>query len=253
MSTALVTGASSGIGRDIALILAKKGYDLVLVARNKEALRQVAKKIKTKVTIISADLSKRENLYRIYEQTKGLDIEILVNDAGFGVFGDFAFAKLSELENMIDVNITAFHTLMHLFLHDMIKKDRGRILNVSSLAAYSSGPMMAAYYASKGYIYRLSTAVAYELKAMGSHVTISVLCPGPVNTDFNRRAGVKFSMKPLSSRYTAACGVKGMFRQKLVIIPGIVNKLAAAASRFAPLGLQMAVCHYIQHKKYMQK
>lgn len=249
MATALITGASSGIGRDIALQLSKKGYDLVLVARDREALRQTAKRAVTHVTIIPADLSKRESLRFIYDKTKDMDIEILVNNAGFGVFGEFSQAEPSKLENMADVNVIAVHTLTRLFLSDFIKRGRGYILNVSSLAAFTSGPLMAGYYASKAYIYRLSTAISQELKSQNSNVSISVLCPGPVNTEFNRRAGVEFSIKPLPSAYVAACGIKGMFGRKLVIIPGLLNKLTAFASHFAPLELQMKICYKIQHKK----
>ena len=249
MAAALVTGASSGIGREIALRLSNMGYDLVLTARNEEGLKQTARRAKTRVIIITADLSKRSELRKIYEKTRKLDIEILVNCAGFGVFGDFAHSDLSKLESMTDVNVTAVHSLMHMFLRDFIKKDHGYILNVASLAAFTSGPLLAAYYAGKSYVYRLSTAVAYELQARGSRVKVCVMCPGPVDTDFNRRAGVDFSVKPISAAYAAACGVRGMLSGKTVVIPGLMCKIAAIALKFIPLDMQLKLCYKIQHKK----
>ena len=249
MAAAVVTGASSGIGRDIALILAKRGYDIVLVSRNKTVLRSVAQHIQTRVTIVAADLSVRENCYKLYEQTKDLDVEILVNNAGFGVFGNFADTPLETQLNMVDLNVGALHTLTRLYLDDFRRKNKGYILNVASLAAFGSGPLFAAYYATKAYIFRLSTAVAQELRAEGSNVHISVLCPGPVETKFNDRAGVEFSLPPMSSRRVAACGIKGMFKGKEVIIPGITNKLTAVLMKFLPLDMLMNICYKIQHKK----
>ncbi len=253
MATAVVTGASSGIGRDIALMLAKRGYDIVLVSRDKAALQSVAKHIETKVTIAAADLSVRENCYKLYEQTKDLDVEILVNNAGFGVFGEFAQTPLDKTLNMLDLNVGALHTLTRLYLDDMRRKNKGFILNVASLAAFGSGPLLAAYYAGKAYVYRLSTAIAQELRAEGSNVHISVLCPGPVATKFNDRAGVEFSIPPMTSRRVAACALKGMFRGKEVIIPGFTNKLAALGMKFAPLDTLMNICYKIQHKKLKNK
>ncbi|MBQ9605258.1 MAG: SDR family NAD(P)-dependent oxidoreductase, partial [Firmicutes bacterium] len=151
--------------------------------------------------------------------------------------------------NMLDLNVGALHTLTRLYLDDMRRKNKGYILNVASLASFGSGPLLAAYYATKAYIFRLSTAIAQELRAEGSNVHISVLCPGPVDTKFNDRAGVEFSMRPMTSRQVAVCGVKGMFKGKEVIIPGFLNKLTAVIMKFLPLDMQMNACYKIQHKK----
>ena len=177
---ALVTGASSGIGEEIAKELAKRGYDIILVARNEEKLKNVASKIKTNTRIIIIDLSNKENCKKLYEETKNEDIDILINNAGFGVHGKFFDTDLDKEIQMIETNITAVHILMKLFLKDMIKKNSGYILNVASMAAFGPGPLMSAYYASKAYVYRLSQGVKTELKKNNSNVKISVLCPGPV-------------------------------------------------------------------------
>ena len=153
---ALVTGASSGIGKDIAIELSKRGYELILVARNKEKLEEVAKKLNTKNKIIIKDLSNVQNCIDLYEETKNEDIDILVNNAGFGTHGKFTETELDKEINMINTNITALHILTKLFLKDMVKKDKGHILNVASMAAFAPGPLMSAYYASKSYVYRLS-------------------------------------------------------------------------------------------------
>ncbi|MBR6400818.1 MAG: SDR family oxidoreductase [Firmicutes bacterium] len=249
MAAALVTGASSGIGRETALMLSDMGYDLVLVARDKAALEAVAKRAKTRCIVLPADLSSRENCKRVYESTKKLDIEILVNDAGFGVFGEFTSAPLDRQMNMLDVNVGAVHILTYLFLRDMRAKNKGHILNVSSLAAFAPGPLLSGYYAGKAYVLNLSLAIAKELKKENSNVKISILCPGPVNTDFNRRAGVEFSIKPLSAEAAARAAVFGMFNGKTVIIPGLFNKLSAFGMRYLPRGLVMDACYFIQHRK----
>ena len=249
MPTAVVTGASSGIGRDIAVMLAKKGYELVLAARDREELEKTAKMTRKKCTIFAADLSIRENCYKLYEKTREMDVEILVNNAGFGVFGEFTESPLSRQLNMLDLNVGAVHTLTYLYLCDMRKRDKGHILNVSSLAAFAPGPLLSGYYAGKAYVYNLSLAAAHELKRDGSRVKISVLCPGPVDTNFNSRAGVNFSIKPLSSRRCAAEGVIGMFRGETVIIPGLFNKIASFGMRYLPRELVMWACYFVQKRK----
>ncbi|MBQ8941371.1 MAG: SDR family oxidoreductase [Firmicutes bacterium] len=253
MAAALVTGASSGIGREIALILSELGYDLVLVARDEQALKETAAQAKTRCIVLPADLSVRENCKKVYESTKKLDIEILVNDAGFGVFGEFTESPLDRQLNMLDVNVSALHTLMYLFLRDFRRKNKGHILNVGSLAAFAPGPLLSGYYAGKAYVLNLSLAAAHELKRQGSSVKISVLCPGPVNTDFNRRAGVEFSIKPLSAKTCAKAGVVGMFNGKTVIIPGLFNKIGAFGMRFMPRELVMSACYFVQHRKRIKK
>jgi len=198
---ALITGASSGIGRDMARYLSGLGYDLVIVARRKELLEELKKDLKTNIEIEVLDVSKEEICYKIFDKHK--DIDLLINNAGFGLFGEFSETDLQKEMSLIDTNIKAVHILTKLYLQEMKKKDNGKILNVASIAGFMSGPLMAAYYASKNYIVALSSAINKELKKSKSKVRISILCPGPVNTNFNNVAGVKFGVKSLSSEYVA--------------------------------------------------
>ena len=159
---ALITGASSGIGRDIARELDKRGYDLILVARDKEKLEETKKTLKGKVEIIAMDLESSQNCKELYEKVK--DIDILINNAGFGVFGNFVDTDLDKEISLINTNITAVHILTKLYLQDMVKKNKGHILNVASIAGFMPGPLMEAYYASKAYVVRLSEGIRAELK-----------------------------------------------------------------------------------------
>ena len=231
---ALVTGASSGIGRSVAIYLSKLGYDLIVVARREEPLIKLKLELKTDVEIILKDLSNVQNCIELYEQVKNEDIDILVNNAGFGAFGEFTEIELEKEINMLNTNILAVHTLTKLFLKDMVKKDKGYILNVSSVASFMPGPLMAAYYASKAYVTRHAEAVAMELKKKKSNVYVGVLCPGPVDTNFNDVAGVKFSIKPLSSEYVAKYAVRKMLKRKLIIVPGLFTKLTRFFAKIVP-------------------
>ncbi len=248
---AMITGASSGIGRDIALDFAKRGIDLILVGRNKEALEGVKSTIdgKVKVKIVVVDLANVQKVKELYVLTHNDDIDILVNNAGFGVFGEFSDIDLNTELNMLDVNIRALDMLCKFYLKDMIKKDKGIILNVSSAAAFMSGPLMSSYYATKSYVYRLSLAIREELRRKKSKVQISVLCPGPVNTNFNNRAGVSFRVKALSSSYVASYAVKKMFKGKTIIIPGFKMKAVKFIVRFLPDKFVCRINYNIQSKK----
>ncbi|MBE5821940.1 MAG: SDR family oxidoreductase [Clostridiales bacterium] len=247
---ALVTGASSGIGYDIAIELSNRGYDIIAVARNKEKLENLRNKCKTNVIIIPMDLSEEENVFKLYEQVKNENIDILVNDAGFGVFGKFTDTELHRELNLIEVNIKALHILTKLFLKDMVKRDSGRILNVSSIAGMMpSGPMMSTYYASKAYVLSLTRGIDIELKKMRSNVKISVLCPGPVDTDFNDVANVKFQIKPLSSSYVAKYTVKKMFKNKLEIVPGFSIKCIRFFSKIIPSKILSNISYKMQMRK----
>lgn len=248
---AMVTGASSGIGRDIALNLAKLQYDLILVGRDREALEGVKSTIngKVKVKIVVVDLSNLQKVKELYVLTHNDDIDILVNNAGFGVFGEFCNIDLNTELDMIDVNIRALDMLCKFYLKDMIKKDNGIILNVASSAAFMAGPLMSSYYASKSYVYRLSLAINEELRRRKSHVKISVLCPGPVDTNFNKRAGVEFRVKALSSSYVARYAVEKMFNGKCVIIPGFKMKFVKFITRFLSDKFVTRINYNIQKKK----
>lgn len=246
---ALITGASSGIGREIAVQLAKRGYGLILVARNKGALEELAHSLDTKTVVIALDLSKEKNCIKLYHILRDKPIDILVNNAGFGCYGEFAGTKLSTELNMIGLNVCALHILTKLFLRKMLRDGRGYILNVASLAAFAPGPYMATYYATKSYVLKLTESIAAELKHKSRSVSISAFCPGPVSTDFNNRAGVSFSMKPIDSSLAARTALKGMFERKRVIFPRPVDAATAMVAKTAPSGLVAAVCRHIQKKK----
>lgn len=246
---ALVTGASSGIGEEIAKELGKRGYDIILVARNEEKLKDVASKIKTNTRIITMDLSNKENCEKLYEETKNEDIDILINNAGFGVHGKFCDTDLDKEVQMIETNITAVHILMKLFLKDMVKKNSGYILNVASMAAFGPGPLMSAYYASKAYVYRLSQGVKTELKKNNSKVKISVLCPGPVRTNFNKVAGVDFAAPSLSSEYVAKYAVKKLLKNKFTIVPGTFMKITRFFEKIMPHNLVSNISYFVNYRK----
>lgn len=247
----LITGASSGIGRDIARNFASKGYDLVLVARNENNLKQVATELKNKnkikVEIISMDLSYVENCIKLFEKQK--DIDILINNAGFGDCGDFTKTSLDKELKMINTNIVAYHILTKLYLQEMENKNRGKILNVASIAGFMPGPLMATYYATKAYIVSLSEAIREELKHKKSNVQISILCPGPVDTNFNKVADVIFKLKGLSSKYVADYAVKQFEKGKFYILPSLKIKFAKIGIKLAPTNLVSKITYRIQKRK----
>lgn len=229
---ALITGASSGIGKDMAKYLSKLGYDLVIVARRRELLEELSKELNTKVEIEVCDVSIPSNCETLFEKHK--DIDILVNNAGFGTFGNFVETDLNTELNMVNTNIVGLHVLTKLYLKEMVKRDNGHILNVGSLAGFMPGPLMATYYASKNYVVALSRGINKELSKMGSKVRISVLCPGPVDTNFNNVAGVKFGIKPLTSEYVAKFAIDGMLKNKEIMIPGIITKMTRILAKIVP-------------------
>ncbi len=245
---ALVTGASSGIGREIAKILSDMGYDLILVARRKKKLEELKKQLTTKVTIINLDISSTYNCMKLYDKVKKEDIDIVINNAGFGLFGEFTETSLDKELDMIDTNIKAVHTLTKLFLKDFKEKDSGYILNVSSSAAFLSGPLMSTYYATKGYVLKLTEAIYEELRREDSNVYIGTLCPGPVDTEFNDVANVKFSIQSLNSHDVAEYAINQMFKRKLIIIPGWKMKFIVF-SRLLPRKLLLRINYNIQKKK----
>lgn len=248
---ALITGASSGIGRDMAINLASRGIDLILVARRKERLEELKTELKVNVEVIPLDISIKENCYSLYEQVKDKNIDILINNAGFGVYGKFDESDLEKEINMIELNITALHILTKLFLKDFKKRNSGYILNVASSAAFSAGPLLSSYYGTKNYVYRLTEAIYEELRRDKSNVYVGVLCPGPVDTEFNDVANVKFAAKSLTSKYVAEYAIKNMFKRKLIIIPGIIMKIARFFQKVMPEKIVTRVCYNIQKNKSM--
>ena len=246
---ALITGASSGMGRDFARELAGRGCDLILAARRVPRMEEIARELKTHVSVIGADLAEAEQCYELHRRTAGERIDILINCAGFGVFGPFDETDLSRELGMIDVNIRALHILTKLFYRDFKERDSGYILNVASSAAFQPGPLLSSYYASKAYVLRLTQALAEELRRDNSRVYIGALCPGPVETEFDSVADVRFSVKGLSSEYVARYAIEKMFRRKTVIVPGFTMKAARFAERFLPDAAIVRAAYHMQRRK----
>ena len=250
MLKALVTGASSGIGRDIAKELAKRNIDIILVSRDLDKLKQVKDQIKNvNVEIISKDLSSEQNCIDLYEQVKEQKIDILINNAGFGAFGEFSEIPLEKELDMLKTNIIAMHILTKLFLQKMKKENSGYILNVASIAGYMPGPLMSAYYSSKAYVVRLTQSIREELRREKSNVKVGILCPGPVDTNFNNVAGVKFKMKPLSSEYVARYTVNRILKKKFYIIPGMQIKAVRILSKITPDTILAKIAYNVQVRK----
>ncbi len=247
---ALITGATSGIGLDMARYLATMKCELILVARNKEKLELIQEKLPTKVTIIVADLSNEQKAKELYVVAKKENIDILINNAGFGDFGYLTDTDLNKDLDQINTNVKAVHILTKSFVKDMEKKDTDTyILNVASSAAFQPGPLMSTYYATKAYVYQLSEALYYEEKKKKTNVHVSVLCPGPVDTNFNNVAGVHFAVKPLKSTYVAKYAIDQMFKNKMLIIPGTTMKMAKFFSRFVSDKFMLRQIYKIQRKK----
>lgn len=245
----LITGASSGIGRDMAREFSKKGYELVLVARDEIKLKQVKEELSqnTKVEIELVDLTNKDACISLSKKYQ--DIDILVNNAGFGDCGEFVKTNLEKEIKMIETNVIAYHILAKEFLIQMKKRNSGIILNVASIAGFMPGPLMATYYATKNYIVSLSEAIKEELKKQHSKVQISILCPGPVNTNFNNVADVEFAVKGLSSEYVSKYTIKKLEQGKFYIIPGWKIKLAKVSSKIFPNFLVAKVCYHMQKRK----
>ena len=247
----LITGASSGIGREFAKEFAKKRYDLVLIARNRQELEKLENELKQEnginIEIIDKDLSIVENCKEIHKNVKNVDI--LINNAGFGDCGNFTKTSLDKEVNMINTNIVAYHTLMKLYLIDMKAKGEGKILNVASIAGFMPGPLMATYYATKAYIVRISEAIREELKKEKSNVKISILCPGPVATNFSKVANVKFHLREANATEIAKYAIKKLEKGKFYIVPGIDVKLAKIGAKITPAPLISKITYMVQKRK----
>lgn len=246
---ALVTGASSGIGREIARLLAARGCSLVLVARRLDRLEELRRELKTEAVAVACDLSDEDGCFRLYEQMKGEGVDVLVNCAGFGVFGPFLETDLRRELEMLDVNVRALHILTKLFCRDFAARGSGYVLNVASAAAFQPGPLFSSYYASKAYVLRLTEALAEELRRAGSGVSVSAFCPGPVETEFNGTAGVRFALGGISAQQAARCAVDGMFARKTVIVRGAAMKAARFFERFLPERAVVRAAGWFQSKK----
>ena len=245
---ALITGASSGIGKDMAIYLDSLGYELILVARDEEKLKEFCNVLK-KAKYYVYDLCDVNNMYKLYEDTKNEKIDFLINNAGFGLFGYFDETDLDKELRMIDLNIKSVHVLTKLYLKDFVKRDSGHILNVASSAGFLVGPYLSTYYASKNYVLKLTMAISEELSRKKSKVKISALCPGPVDTNFNKVAGGHFNTSSLTSQYVAKYGVDKALKGKMIIIPGLKIKLGVFFARFLPYKLLLKIMYNIQYNK----
>lgn len=247
---ALITGASSGLGEEFAKQLAKMGFNLILTARRKERLvqlkRDIQKSCDVKIKLLSYDLSEAKQCKALYEKVKDLNIDIVINNAGFGLFGKFTDTDLDRELQMIDVNIKAVHILTKLFVKDFRRRNYGYILNVASIAGYMAGPLMSTYYAGKNYVLQLTKAISQELKHDKINVYIGALCPGPVNTEFNRVAGAQFSIGGASASETVRYAIKQMFLRKTIIIPKYEIKALAVLSKALPSKLLLTLTYYAQ-------
>ena len=245
----LITGASSGIGKDMARVLAKQADELVLVARDVTKLEEVKKELENdaKIEIISKDLSIEENCKEIHNLVQNVDI--LINNAGFGDCGNFTKTSLEKNLSMIKTNIIAYHILTKLYLTDMKEKNSGKILNVASIAGFMPGPLMATYYATKNYVVRLSEAIREELKKEHSKVQISILCPGPVETNFNKVANVDFHLREVNSMDVAKYAIKKLQKGKFYIVPGIDVKIARFGAKILPANVISKFAYMAQKRK----
>lgn len=249
-NTALVTGASGGIGRELARVHAESGGDLVVVARSGDALRELKGELENAhgitVEVIEKDLNDPEAAKVIFEalRDKNIEVEILINNAGFGTFAPFIRTDWDKQAAIIAVNIHALTGLTHRFLPGMVERNRGRVLNVASTAAFYPGPLMSVYYASKHYVSAFSDSLAEELR--DTEVTITTLYPGPTDTGFQSRAGnenIRLMKKyiVMSPKSVAEYGYQKMLAGKLVAVPGLFNKLSAVLPRFLPRKAAMRI------------
>ena len=250
--TALITGPTSGIGEQFAIKLAESGHDLILVSRDEEKLRKMCLDLSQAYGIkahkIVADLSKSASPEEVFEKVNQLDIQvdILINNAGFQIYDPFHSADWKATQKLIDVNVNALVNLTHLFLPGMIQRKEGYILNMGSLGSFAPGPNNAVYTAGKAFVLNFSEAIAEELRGTGVHVTC--LCPGPVDTPFAERADITntflfkyFAMPPGP---VAEAGIKAMLKKQRVSVPGIINKLIVFFLRFVPRRLVTRIAKY---------
>lgn len=253
--TAVITGAASGLGYELMLLLAKDKYNLVLIDIDEERLKTIQTQLQntsnSKVKIISADLSKSNSAANVFSALENTNIDVLVNCAGFGVFGSFADTDWEKESAMLNLHIITITHLTKLVLQGMIDRDHGKILNVSSLAAFQPGPMMALYYASKSYLLSFSEAIANELKDTG--VSVTVLCPGPTKTCFQEvvsssSSNNKIGFNMACPKAVAAYGYKAMLKRKVVAVPGVLNKILANLPRFLSRNRTTSIVRKIQEK-----
>jgi short-subunit dehydrogenase len=255
IKTALITGAASGLGYELSLLLARDAYNLILVDIDNEKVKsvkdEIQKSFNIQVDVLVKDLSKPNIAVEIVEEIKGVSIDVLVNNAGFGLFGSFNNTEWDREIQMLNVHIITSTHLTKLLLKDMVIRDSGKILNISSLAAFQPGPLMSVYYASKSYLLSFSEAIANELKGTG--VTVTVLCPGPTKTAFqevvsesasNNKIGFNMALPSEVALY----GYRAMQTGKTVAIPGFINKFLASLHRVVSRSMAAKIVRNIQEK-----
>ena len=252
----MITGASGGIGYELALLCAQDGFDCILVARSHDKIAELAARLESefrvKTLVIPRDLSKPNAVDEIFEEVSAasMAVDMLVNNAGFPVFGLFTQTQLEAELEMLNVNVIALTALTKLFLRGMVERHAGRILNLASTAAFEPGPLMAVYYASKAYVLSFSEALANELRGTG--VTVTALCPGPTRTGFQKRGVMEDSRlvqgQIADARSVAAAGYRGMMSGKTIVIPGFSNKLIPWVVRVSPRGVVTRVVRRMQER-----
>jgi uncharacterized protein len=257
MSTALITGASGGIGLELAKLFAADGHNLVLVARSEGKLNELAKQLEQQYEIVAHVLAKDLSNYHTAKEIAGwcsdnkITVDYLVNNAGFGDFGFFHESDWAKQEQMINLNITTLTYLTHLFLPGMVQRKNGKVMNVASSAAFQPGPTMSVYYATKAYVLHFSEAISNELNGTG--VTVTALCPGAFESGFQAAAAMEESKlvkgkKLPTSLEIATCGYRHMHKGTRVAIPGLMNTIMANSIRFTPRGLVLKVVRAMQNK-----
>ena len=237
--TAVITGASSGIGMEFAKAFAGKGYDLILCARREERLQKLKEELEEthfmECGIVAADLSEEQECFRLFDQVKDRRVDVFINNAGFGECGRFSDTDLKKELDMIDVNVRAVHIFSKLLIQKMKKAGHGYLLNVASSAGlFPAGPYMAAYYATKAYVVSLTKAIAKELSEENSRVYAGALCPGPVDTEFNEVANVEFSLPGISAEQCVRAAFLGMAKRQVIIVPSLFMKLAVTGKGLLP-------------------
>lgn len=246
---ALITGASSGLGAEFARQLSKEGYDIIAVARRIDRLDALAAELPTRVTPIVCDLSDKAQCLELFEKVKNEDIDLVVNNAGFGLLGEFTETDLSRELEMINVNIRALHILMKLFALKFSNENKGAILNTCSIGGFMPGPLLATYYASKAYVLSLTRGVCEEIRRNGSNVYVGCVCPGPVATEFFDVAKAKFPIKGRKPETIVSYALKKMKRKKHIIIPGFEMKLTAFFLKLVPSNLVARIIYTLQKQR----
>jgi uncharacterized protein len=252
--TALITGGSSGIGLELSRLFARDGYDIIIVARDEKELSKAALTLKyygESVRTIATDLSRPEAAEELFRRLKGQDVDVLVNNAGFGVYGKFHETPLTRDVQMMELNMATLTKLTKLFLPMMLSRGSGRILNVASTAAFQPGPLMAVYYATKAYVLSFTEAIAEELD--GSGVSVTALCPGPTGSGFQERAQMAGSKiikgRLMSAEAVAKAGYSGLMKGKTIVIPGFKNAMFAFSVRLAPRKMVTRMVHRMQERE----